>query len=117
MDREHLSLLLGIMIIAIAIVLHVLQLIAIESTLALISFALTLIFGGRIGANNPERVLARAMRAGRKLEPIVIREGNKLIVYVKTEPVPQSFHKLIMRYAKLTGCDVEYRVHGGVRLL
>jgi len=117
LDRETLSLVLGIMLIAVAIVLNSLQLITTESMIALISVGLSIVLGGRVGANNPGRILARALRVGRSLEPVIAREGDKIVVYCARDSIPRSFDKLMRKYAKRLGLELEYRVHGGVRFV
>ena len=117
LDRETLSLLLGIMLIAVAIVLNSMSLITTESMVALISVGISIALGGRVGASNPDRILARALRAGRSLQPVIAREGNKIVVYVAQDSITRSFDKLMRKYAKRLGLELEYRVHAGVRLV
>jgi hypothetical protein len=116
--REFVSLVVGLAVLGIAAYLKLVGAIVDETLLALVMTALGIFGVGRFGSRDPERVMMRMLRAGRALRPIVYfdHDNRKLVIYTYKGMRNRGLENLAKRLAKLTGCELEFRVHE-VRLL
>lgn len=118
LSREVVSLVIGLVLLAIAAFLKVTGAITDETFFALVTTALGVIGIGRFGSKDPERVMMRMLRAGRAFRPIVHfdHSNKKLIIYTWKGMRSRGLENLAKRLAKLTGYELEFRAHE-VRLL
>jgi len=118
-SREFVSLLVCVWLIVIAVQLGSMGVLSGDQVVMLILIGLAIAGFGRFRSKDFETVLLRALRAGRKVEPIIFRDvqAHKIVVYTKHGAVPRGLKHLVNRLAKLVGFDVEWRSHGGLTLL
>jgi hypothetical protein len=118
LSREAVSLVTGLVLLAVAAYLKLVGAIADETFFALMTLALGILGVGRYGAKDPERVMMRMLRAGWVLRPIVHfdHDNRRLVVYTWKGRRNRGLENLARRLAKLMGYELEFRAHE-VRLL